>query len=53
MTYETLKMYFRRFQLGRLSKLELAFAIGLWQRGGIYGAPTKSSFVPSVTSIIL
>ena len=34
MRYEELKGYMRRFHRGEISKAEMAFAIGLWQRGG-------------------
>jgi hypothetical protein len=34
MTYEELKNYMRLFHRGDISKLEMGFAIALWQRGG-------------------
>lgn len=34
MKYHELRRYFELFNAGLLSKLELCFAIGLWQRGG-------------------
>lgn len=34
MTYVELMSYMRRFHLGEISNVEMAFAIGLWQRGG-------------------
>jgi hypothetical protein len=34
MTYAELKGYMRDFHLGEISKTEMAFAIGIWQRGG-------------------
>ena len=33
-TYDDLKYYFERFHLGKMSKLELSFAIDIWQRSG-------------------
>jgi hypothetical protein len=34
MKYNELRIYFEYFHLGQISKIELAMAIGLWQRGG-------------------
>jgi hypothetical protein len=34
MTYTELRAFFRMFHRGEISKLELACAIGLWQRAG-------------------
>ena len=34
MTYKELKGYMTKFLRGEMTKRELAFAIGLWQRGG-------------------
>ena len=34
MSYAELKAFMRMFHRGEISKVELACAIGLWQRGG-------------------
>lgn len=34
MNYTELKEYFTKFYLGNISKIELAFVIGLWQEAG-------------------
>jgi hypothetical protein len=34
MSYQELKGYMRLFHRGEITKLEIGFAIGLWQRGG-------------------
>lgn len=34
MNYEELKQYFKMFYRGEISKIEVALAIGLWQRAG-------------------
>jgi hypothetical protein len=34
MDYSELKQYFKMFYRGEITKLELAFAIGMWQRAG-------------------
>ena len=34
MKYAELLPYIRRFHLGEISKVEMALAIGMWQRAG-------------------
>lgn len=34
MTYDDLKEFMRMFHRGEISKVEIGFAIGLWQLGG-------------------
>lgn len=34
MTYDELRKEFIRFHVGEINKIELAFAIGMWQRAG-------------------
>lgn len=33
MSYDQLKEYMHAYRMGRISKLEMMFAIGMWQRG--------------------
>lgn len=34
MTYDDLREFMRMFHRGEISKVEMGFAIGLWQLGG-------------------
>jgi hypothetical protein len=33
-SYEELKSYMDKFRKGEMTKLEMGFAVALWQRGG-------------------